>query len=203
MTTDELEQFRKLAKQLRPDDRALDSPPADLFARIERAAVPASDAPPARVERPAPLVPRRRALPRLAFAAAAAAVVIAGAAIALASSRGGDTIVAKTALGNAGLPVAAPTANGTARVVRNDDGSFTLKLDLAALPDSPNGFYELWIIDTKVQGMVSLGPLRSDGRYRLPPSVDWRQFPIVDVSVEPVDGVPTHSGASVLRGTLA
>jgi hypothetical protein len=51
--------------------------------------------------------------------------------------------------------------------------------------------------------MVSLGPVRSDGRYEIPAAVDVSAFPIVDVSIEPADGVPTHSGRSVLRGTLS
>jgi Anti-sigma-K factor rskA len=61
----------------------------------------------------------------------------------------------------------------------------------------------VWLIDPNVEGMVSLGPARSDGTYAVPPDIDVAAFPIVDVSVEPPDGVPTHSGVSVLRGTLA
>jgi hypothetical protein len=49
---------------------------------------------------------------------------------------------------------------------------------------------------------VSLGPLRPDGSYDLPPGLDPEQFPIVDVSVEPLDGDPAHSGDSRLRGQL-
>ena len=90
-----------------------------------------------------------------------------------------------------------------ARVVEGDDG---LELDLAlagsGLP-APDGFYEVWLIDSNVEGMVSLGPARADGRYAVPADVDVAAFPIVDVSVEPPDGLPTHSGVSVLRGTLA
>lgn len=51
--------------------------------------------------------------------------------------------------------------------------------------------------------MVSLGPSRPDGRYAVPSGVDAGRFPVVDVSLEPPDGDPTHSGTSVLRGTLA
>jgi hypothetical protein len=38
--------------------------------------------------------------------------------------------------------------------------------------------------------------------FELPADLDLEQFPIVDVSVEPLDGVPTHSGVSVARGEL-
>jgi hypothetical protein len=51
--------------------------------------------------------------------------------------------------------------------------------------------------------MVSLGPLRADGRYAIPDGVDVRAFPVVDVSIEPLDGEPTHSGRSVMRGVLS
>ena len=61
----------------------------------------------------------------------------------------------------------------------------------------------MWLIDANVEGMVSLGPARSDGIYAVPSDLDVAAFPIVDVSVEPPDGNPTHSGVSVLRGTLA
>ncbi len=58
------------------------------------------------------------------------------------------------------------------------------------------------MIDEGVTRLVSLGPLRPDGTYDLPDTIDPRDFPVVDVSVEPVDGDPTHSGDSRLRGTL-
>lgn len=51
--------------------------------------------------------------------------------------------------------------------------------------------------------MISLGPVREDGIHDVPADIDVDQFPIVDVSVEPGDGNPVHSGNSILRGTLA
>ena len=68
--------------------------------------------------------------------------------------------------------------------------------------DAGEGFAEVWLIDTEVEQLVSLGPLRSDGRYDLPSGLEPEAFPIVDVSREPLDGDPTHSGDSVLRGQL-
>jgi hypothetical protein len=53
-----------------------------------------------------------------------------------------------------------------------------------------------------VSKLVSLGPLRPDGVYDLPAGLEPEQFPIVDVSLEPIDGDPTHSGDSLLRGQL-
>jgi hypothetical protein len=45
--------------------------------------------------------------------------------------------------------------------------------------------------------------VRPDATYAVPGGIDYRNFPIVDVSVEPPDGDPTHSGDSILRGTLS
>ena len=58
----------------------------------------------------------------------------------------------------------------------------------------------MWLIDSQVEGMISLGPFRGNGDYPIPSSVDPAKFPIVDISIEPSDGVPTHSGVSILRG---
>jgi hypothetical protein len=33
--------------------------------------------------------------------------------------------------------------------------------------------------------------------------VDVGEYPVVDVSIEPTDGDPAHSGNSVVRGTLS
>jgi anti-sigma-K factor RskA len=97
-----------------------------------------------------------------------------------------------------------PGSPVTADLRESDD---RLQLDLplsdAGLPTAGADFYEVWLIDPNVEGMISLGPVRSDGTYSVPTDVDYRDFPIVDVSVEPADGNPTHSGVSVLRGTLA
>ena len=81
------------------------------------------------------------------------------------------------------------------------DGSLQLRLSTSGL-DAGDGFLEVWVINSDVTQLVSLGPLRSDGIYELPPGLDPASFPIVDVSVEPIDGDPTHSGDSVLRGQL-
>ncbi len=50
--------------------------------------------------------------------------------------------------------------------------------------------------------MQSLGPIDGSGRVALPDGLDPALYATVDISVEPLDGVPTHSGQSVLRGTL-
>ena len=93
-------------------------------------------------------------------------------------------------------------ADGSGRAeLLSHDGHYQLRLETSDLADD-DGYLELWLIDPTVTRMVSLGPLRADGLYDLPPGVDPAEFPVVDVSAEPVDGNPAHSGQSLLRGTL-
>ena len=64
---------------------------------------------------------------------------------------------------------------------------------------------QVWLIDKQVKGMSPMGFLNNGrGEFNIPDSFDLSQFPIVDVSVEPAnDPDPTHSGNSVVRGTLS
>jgi hypothetical protein len=89
-----------------------------------------------------------------------------------------------------------------ARLVERDR---RLHLDLPLLEDDlppTPGYYEVWLLDEAIEGMISLGPLRADGTYDVPANVDHRAYPTIDISREPDDGDPTHSGDSILRGTL-
>ena len=89
---------------------------------------------------------------------------------------------------------------GEARLMRSGDRYF-LDIDVPELP-TVDGYYELWIIDPDVEGMFSLGVVSGDARYELPDNLDPADYPVVDVSVEDIDGDPTHSGRSVWRGVL-
>jgi anti-sigma-K factor RskA len=67
----------------------------------------------------------------------------------------------------------------------------------------PNGYYEVWLATPSLNKMISVGLLQGDsGTFELPASVDPAELNTVDVSLEPLDGDPTHSATSVLRGTL-
>ena len=82
------------------------------------------------------------------------------------------------------------------------DGERVLVLDVSGLSQG-DGVYEVWLLDSDAKRLVSLGLLDgSTGRFVLPPEVDVSDFPVVDVSIEPVDGDPAHSGDSVVRGIL-
>jgi hypothetical protein len=214
---DELVELRALAAEVGAEPTTWLEPPAGLWERIAAEAgvspdeveaspdgADASDRLDVRPDGDAPapaVVPIDRGRPSgrhrvLPWLVAAAAVVLVAVGIGLVATRTSEPTVVATAplerLGDAG--------EGSA-VLLDDDGTYRLRVDTADL-DAGDGFLEVWVIDEGVTKLVSLGPLRPDGTYDLPDSVDPRQFPVVDVSVEPVDGDPAHSGDSVLRGTL-
>jgi hypothetical protein len=214
------------ARALSDDDLRLDDLPPALWDRIEAEVAPgataatgagagpmAAPAAPAQVERTAeqasvvpigdapgrrrPAARARRTAAWLVGAVAAAVVVLAGT-VALVTRDDGGTTLAQAQLEP--LPSAVPGTESAAATVVERDG--VRELDLSLDVPATSGFYEVWLIDEAIEGMVSLGPARADGRYQIPPDVDVVAFPIVDVSIEPPDGVPTHSGVSALRGTL-
>ena len=98
-------------------------------------------------------------------------------------------------------PLAQHSATGSAKVVRASDGSRTLEVKLSK--DEAQGYQEVWLIAPDLSGLVSLGVMNSDsGTFEVPAGLDLADFPIVDVSDEPVDGNPAHSSVSIVRGTL-
>lgn len=139
---------------------------------------------------------------RFAAAAAVAAVLATGGAILASQRDDAGQLVAQAEITNEGLPVVF-AESGSAQV-RRDGSDLYLSLKLPDLPSTreTDAFYEVWMIDTDVAGMVSLGVVPRDGRVDLPDDMDPSAFPVVDISVEPLDGDPTHSGQSILRGLL-
>lgn len=94
-----------------------------------------------------------------------------------------------------------PGAEGTAVVVeRGDDRVLEITLDADVDPDSNR---EVWLITEDASAIVSLGVLEGrTGEFVVPDDIDLREYVLVDVSDEPVDGDPTHSGDSIVRGPL-
>jgi hypothetical protein len=185
-----------------PPPRVWDAIAAATGVSATAAAPEVAAAPPAAPEvAEATVLPfRSRRRPWLLVAAAAVAGAVIGAgAVAVLDNRDddGDPVVA-VALD----PLADNNASGRAEVIVRDDGSRVVQVDLDA-PALDDGYYEVWLIDSQVVGMVPLGVvLPGTQEFELPADLDLEQFPIVDVSVEPLDGVPTHSGVSVARGEL-
>jgi anti-sigma-K factor RskA len=69
---------------------------------------------------------------------------------------------------------------------------------------STDGLREVWLLRADASGLVSLGLLDgATGRFSIPAGIDLAEFPVVDVSAEPADGNPGHSGDSIVRGTLS
>ena len=100
------------------------------------------------------------------------------------------------------VALTATSANGEV-VLPADPDERSLVVDTSGLPTA-DGFYEVWLLDLERDRMVALGVLDDSGRGRLtvPEGVQMGDYPEVDVSLEPDDGDPAHSGDSVLRGEL-
>ena len=93
-------------------------------------------------------------------------------------------------------------ASGQAAVEVAADGSRVLVLTVDETAGDP-GYREVWLIDRDVTRLVSLGVLSgSEGRFTVPDGLDLADFAVVDVSEEPFDGDPAHSGDSIVRGIL-
>jgi hypothetical protein len=176
-------------------------PPPRVWDAIAAATARAPEPPPAPRADVLPLQRRRRPVLLIAAAAVAGAVVGAGA---VAVIRGGDDGAGGVTVANVTLaPLDDAHASGSASLVKREDGTRVLRLDLEA-PGLSDGYYEAWLLEPSVTGMVPLGVVESgETDFELPPSLDLGRFPMVDVSVEPMDGNPAHSGDSVVRGKLA
>ncbi|TFD91125.1 anti-sigma factor [Cryobacterium lactosi] len=93
------------------------------------------------------------------------------------------------------------TASGSALVEEAADGRREVVVDLDDA--DADGLREVWLLTADATGLVSVGLLDgSSGRFSIPAGVDLAEFPVVDVSAEPADGNPAHSGDSIVRGTL-
>ena len=185
--------FRDQVERLRPVVEQLEELPAeawDLEGPEERAT------PGARQPRTA----RRWRRPALA-AAACLALLVAGAGIGALVFDGDDD--AQVAAGDIDLRPLSADASGAGGTAQLDDDAGEAKLELSGLPPSPpSEYYELWLLDGP-QKLVSLCSFRvpdsGKASIRVPMPVDPQLFRFIDVSVEPVDGGPEHSGNSVLR----
>ncbi|SFS07317.1 Anti-sigma-K factor rskA [Microbacterium sp. cf046] len=173
----------------------LESPPAAVWDRIaEELSLGGAPTPPdAAPERP------RRAWRIWALAASLVLVAGVGLGVWAVSQRVAPTEIAEAEL----QPFPDhPNAEGTAIVEEQPDGTLAVHVALSA-DAAPDTFREVWLITADASALVSLGVL--DGKeqtFAVPAGVDLRDYVLVDVSQEPDDGDPDHSGDSIVRGEL-
>ena len=187
------DQLKMIAGQLTDEDFERDQPPASLWSEIA-----------AKMDRPTSEIVSIRQRHRRAWlgvaAVVAAGLVLAGGLLIMGGDR--DTVVAAASLSNQGLSPLGSASSGKAEIIQRGT-SYLLHLDVSRVPEESSSYIEVWLIDSQVKGMISLGPYRGNGDYVIPSGVDPAKYPIVDVSIEPSDGVPTHSGVSIVRGVAA
>lgn len=220
----EIAAFRTAAQRVRAAAVTPAAPPAGLWDRI----APELDEPSATLAPQAPVGDATGAAPETAADVPAGAPVtsidvarrrrrrfsagaLVAASLASAAVAASIAVVVVTQLGSEprSTNVAAATLDplattvGTARAeVVERDGQRLLVVDVDELPEV-DGYLDVWLLDADAQQMVSLGVMdASTTQLALPGGLDLDAFPIVDVSVEPFDGDPTHSGDSLWRGAL-
>jgi hypothetical protein len=188
-------------------------PPSDRRGRVLAAATEAAHPGPAVRDDGAggdvvPLTPARttrRGVPVWAAGLAAAVTLVAG--LGLGRLTAGDGPVDQGGGGNvvaaADLTVVeGEDARGVAEAVRTDD-VVTLRIDADALGDA-EGHHEVWLLNVDGARMVAVGllPTGDVGEFTVPARLLEQGYRVVDISVEPDDGDPTHSGVSLARGEL-
>lgn len=154
--------------------------------------------------RPAGGTRPRRLVPWVSAAAAAALVV--GVAGGVLWERRESTVpeAPEVTLASATLDAlpAWPDASGLARLEESPDGLRQVVVEVDA-DATPGGYREVWLLADDLSGLVSLGVLEgTEGRFDVPADLDVSRFSLVDVSQEPLDGDPAHSGDSIVRGAL-
>jgi hypothetical protein len=96
-------------------------------------------------------------------------------------------------------------ASGSAEVEATPGGHREVVVDLTglAVATAAAPLREVWLIKADASGLISIGLLDGNtGHFDIPDDVDLAQYPLVDVSAEPDNGNPAHSGNSIVRGEL-
>jgi hypothetical protein len=145
--------------------------------------------------------------------AAAAVVVLVAGIVAFQTMRTDDTQILAAAdleFDPTAYDAFGQNAVASVELVEDADG-LGVEFDSATLPGSQledaNLDLELWLIDIDDTGtvvdLVSLGVVDDiDHRFAVPDGYDPAEYDVVDISVEPRDDDPHHSGRTILRGTL-
>lgn len=148
------------------------------------------------------LEPRRRRWPVALVASAAALALLAGGAAIVwrVLTPAPSSVLASAVLDP--LP-GWQGAAGTAVVEQGPTGERIVRIEFDA-PEDREGYREAWLINDDATRLVSLGIITgADGVFSIPAGVDLSVYSLVDVSEEPYDGDPAHSGDSIVRGELS
>jgi hypothetical protein len=160
------------------------------------------DAPSARAAVEAPAEPRRRRRSMgvlWALAASVALMLVVGAGVWVGVGRLTATPIATAAL--EAFP-SHPEATGTAEVEEARNGTRTLTVTLEGDVEAEE-YREVWLIRNDGTALISVGVLQgASGSFPIPNGVDLSEYDLVDISFEPLDGDPAHSGDSIVRGQL-
>lgn len=209
LTSDHDARIDALLRSMSEEDMVLESPPPTVWAGIERQL---SEEQPT-----APVVSladhRRRRLATTLVSVAAAAVLIAGLAVVV--TRDGDGVVEYASaelVYQDDFDSLGVDASATTTLIERD-GTRQIRFDAVDLPSPavPNEDLELWLIGIDDDGEIAviqtlglLTDLDDPGTFTIPTefSTDDYATVAVDISVEPRDGVETHSGRSIVRGPL-
>ncbi len=188
--------FRAEVERLGPIGEALVRLPAEAWEDIEP---PALRAPSRKVTR---LASWRSSRPAMAAVATAAAALVALAAFGLGRvTAGGDDAADGRVVD---LPALEGAGSGTAEISADGDMMTVRLADLA--PSASGEFYELWLLNSP-EDLISVGSIRVPAsgavEVTLPVPLRPERYRFLDLSVEPADGDPAHSGQSVLRGQTA
>jgi len=183
--------------RLRPVVGGLEALPADAWRPVP---------PPPLVHAPAPSAKRpRRLVLRPAVALACSVALLAGGlGLGALLTGGGDDAPAGRTVALTPLE-GGSTASGT--VALTGEAGEPMQLRVSGLdPARAGAFYEAWLLGDDGE-LVALGAFQVDAAggatLDLPVPVDPERFRYFDISLEPGDGDPAHSGDSVLRGSTA
>ncbi|MGM0386547.1 MAG: anti-sigma factor domain-containing protein [Actinomycetota bacterium] len=187
-----------------PDTESAGREPSEAATTATPTPVPATSV--GEAQPSAPVVPLRpgrssesRWVRRLAFAAAASFAAGAASTVVVGQLINRPNAEVIQAIGLDPLP--GWSAEGTA-TLKQSNGDTILVIDLPE-PEM-DGFREVWLIDSNVERLVSLGTMTGDrAEFILPDGLDLDEYVVVDVSREHFDGDPTHSGDSIVRGVLS
>jgi len=96
----------------------------------------------------------------------------------------------------------APAGGATGSAALTGGGK-RLRLDVSGLPDPQGGAYQVWLYDSVIDSvsLVKASDTKLSLGLKLPANASHYRY--VDISREPADGNPNHSGESVLRVQLA